>query len=85
MGWRGISDAPLIALAGGKCDVLVTIDRSLEREAQLSRSGFGTVIAHVSSNLLAAYQPIFDDLLRAAETVKPGETVHVFGPRKKRG
>ena len=85
MGWRGIPDAQLIAIADGKCDVLVTIDRSIEREAQLSRIGFGVVIAHVSSNRLVAYQPVFEDLLRAVETVKPGELVHVFGPRRKRG
>ena len=33
MGWRGISDEELITLADGKCDVLVTIDRTFERSA----------------------------------------------------
>jgi len=84
MGWRGIPDAQLIAIADGKCDVLVTIDRSIEREAQLS-SGLVLSLLTYHSNRLVAYQPVFEDLLRAVETVKPAEIVHVFGPRRKRG
>jgi hypothetical protein len=75
--WRGSKDTSLLAYAENSFDVFVTIDRRLERQHDLKRLWLGFVVAHVPSNEIASYQPIFDVLLSAAASVKPGEVVHV--------
>lgn len=75
--WRGSKDGPLLAYAENSFDVFVTIDRRLERQYDLKRLRLGFVVAHVPSNEIASYQPIFEALLSAAASVKPGEVVHV--------
>lgn len=77
IGWRGSKDAALLAYAEKSFDVFVTIDRKLERQHDLVKLRLGFVIAHVPSNEIASYRPIFPALLRAAATVKPGQVVHV--------
>jgi hypothetical protein len=75
--WRASRDAPLLAHAEKSFDVFVTIDRKLEREHDLKRLRLGFVVAHVSSNEIASFRPIFGALLKAAVSVKPGEVIHV--------
>jgi hypothetical protein len=77
--WRGSKDGPLLAYAEKSFDVFVTIDRKLERQHDLGRLRLGFVVAHVPTNEMASYRPIFDPLLSAAASVKPGELVHVEG------
>ena len=37
MGWRGLTNGELLALAEGQFDVFVTLDKNLEHEQNLSR------------------------------------------------
>jgi len=75
--WRGSKDGPLLAQAEKSFDVFVTVDRKLERQHDLAKLRLGSVIAHVPSNEIVSYHPIFPALLSAAATVKPGEVIHV--------
>ena len=75
--WRSSKDGPLLANAEKPFDVFVTIDRKLEHQHDLKRLRLGFVVAHVPNNEIASYQAIFEALLSAAATVKPGELVHV--------
>lgn len=81
IGWRGSKDSSLLTYAQGSFDVFVTIDRKLEQEHNLQELRLGTVIAHVRSNEIRAYQPIFAALLKAVETVRAGDVIHVYAPR----
>ena len=76
-GWRSSKDGPLLSLAEKAFDIFVTIDQKLERQQDLTRLKLGCVIAHVPNNRIESYRPIFGALLRAAESVKTGEVVHV--------
>lgn len=82
-GWRGTKDSPLLTYAQGSFDVFVTIDRKLEQQHSLKELRLGIVLAHVPSNEIGAYQPIFAALLKAAEAVQAGEVVHVYSPAMK--
>ena len=79
MGWRGTKDGLLLVFAEISFDVFVTIDRKLEHQQNLKKLNLGVLVAHVRSNEIRSYRPIFAALLRAAETVKPGELIHVQG------
>lgn len=76
-GWRGAKDGPLLALAQESFDVFVTIDRGLEHQQALEKLDLGILIAHVPNNEIASYRPLFRPLLRAVETVRMGQVIHV--------
>ncbi len=57
--------------------VFVTIDRNLVRQLDLDKLKIGIILVRVRSNMLACYQPLFDELRFAAEQVKPGNVIVV--------
>jgi hypothetical protein len=79
--WRSSKDGALLAYAQEHFDVFVTIDRKLEHQHNLKELKLGFVFARVPSNKIEAYRPIFADLQKAAENVKPGEVIRVVNPR----
>jgi len=80
-GWRSGKDFGLLEFAEKTFDVFVTVDRRLPQQNDLSRYRLGFVIASVLNNRLEAFEPIFEDLNRAAESVKPGEIIFVGKPK----
>ena len=82
-GWRSSKDTVLLAFAENNFDVFVTIDRNLEKQHNLKKMKLGFVVARVPSNEISSYRPIFNELQRAADRVKPGETIHVVHPHMK--
>lgn len=77
MGWRSTQDQELLSLAQEKFTVFVTIDRNLVRQLDLDKLKIGIILVRVRSNMLACYQPLFDELRFAAEQVKPGNVIVV--------
>jgi len=80
MGWGGVSNGKLIALAQQSFDVFVTVDQNLEYQQNLARLTLGLVVVAVADNNIKYYRPIFAELLKAAESVQPGQAIHVVGP-----
>ena len=79
IGWSGSGDGPLLAHAQELFDVFVTIDRKLQHQHNLSEFRIGFVIVRVPDNQIVSYLPVFGEILRAAEAVKPGQVIHVPG------
>ena len=75
--WLTLPDNELLTLAQGNFDVFVTIDNGFAYQHNLQRLSFGIVIVHAPANTLEFYEPMFDEIRQAAETVKPGEVIHV--------
>lgn len=80
IGWRSSQDTPLLTYAQGAFDVFVTIDRKMELQHNLKKLRLGILIARVPSNEISSYQPIFDELRKAAETIQPGQVIHIYSP-----
>jgi hypothetical protein len=77
MSWQSRKDRELLLDAERSFDVVVTIDRKIELQQDLTQFRLGFVIARVRSNLISEFLPIFEQLREAAERVKPGEIIHV--------
>jgi len=77
MGWGGVTNGKLMALARGSFEVFATLDRSLEHQQNLSALTFGVIVVKVPDNKIRSYRPLFPELLRAAETIKPGGVIHI--------
>ncbi|HTU47632.1 MAG TPA: DUF5615 family PIN-like protein [Bryobacteraceae bacterium] len=82
--WLALSDNELLTLAQGRFDAFVTLDQGFAHQHNLLRLSFGIVILHVPKNSLRFYEPMFQDIVDAVETVKPGEAVHVFSAEVQR-
>jgi hypothetical protein len=59
---------------------LVTIDRSLEFQQNLSKFRIGVVVVHVPKNQFIHYRILQSELLAAIENANPGRAVHVRTP-----
>lgn len=77
MGWSGITNGRLMALAQDSVDVFVTLDRNLEYQQNLRMLNFGIIVVRVPDNKIASYRPLFPELLRAAEVIQPGEVIRI--------
>ena len=78
MGWRSSKDGPLLMFAQDQFDVFVTIDRNLEHQQNVAKLKMGIVIVRVPSNEIADYEPLFEKLKAAAESVRPGQVIYVL-------
>jgi hypothetical protein len=77
VGWLAIADRELIKLMQARFDVFITLDQGFAHQQNLANCSFGIVILHVRKNTLKFYEPIFNLILAAAETVAAGQVVHM--------
>ena len=77
MGWAGVENGELLRLASGEFDVVITVDRSLEFQQNLSDLAFGIVVVSAGSNELTHLLPLVPDILNAITAVREGEVVRV--------
>jgi hypothetical protein len=76
-GWNSTDDGPLLILAQKLFDVFVTIDSNLEHQQNLKKFNLGFIVVRVRSNEISSYVHLFAQLKEAAESVRPGQVVHV--------
>ena len=83
MGWMGLANGTLLhqAFAAG-FDALVTADRGIEYQQDISRTGLGIVVLIARSNRLDDHRPLAPQVLDALSTIEPGQVVHVGASRR---
>ena len=78
MGWDQLADGPLLVRAQEHFDVLISIDRGLEFQQNLSRLQLGVIIVVVPKNQLSYYEALTEQLLVNLDEVLPGRVLHVY-------
>lgn len=76
-GWSGKENGELLALAEGSFDVVITIDRNLRYQQNLTGREIALLIVCALSNRLADLQPHFPACIAALRTIQPGTVVQV--------
>ena len=71
-GWVGVKNGDLLDLMRGDYDVLVTMDRSLEFQQNISALPFGVVLVRAPSNRMLHLRPLVPPILDAIAAAKPG-------------
>ncbi len=79
MRWRGIKNGALLRLAETEFDVIVTVDRNMQHQQNVSGLQLGMVILVAPSNRLATLQPLIPQVLAALASISPGDPVRVGG------
>lgn len=75
VGWRGYKNGQLLRAVGGQFDVLVTTDKNIRHQQDVSKLAFGVIV--LPTNRLAVILKIMDDIAKAIERVRPGEIIEI--------
>ena len=76
-GWSGKENGELLELAETEFDVLLTLDTNLRYQQNLAGRRIAIAVLRARSNRLGDLSPHFPACLKAVETIKPGDIVHV--------
>jgi hypothetical protein len=79
LGWQGIKNGELLQRAQGTFEVLVTMDRNLEFQQNVSPLNLCVALALAPSNRMVDLRPIVSAILQAIETGRSGELLRVGG------
>jgi hypothetical protein len=78
IGLGGAPDGKLLdALDRKKIDVFITIDGNIEYQQKFSGRTFGTIVIRSVSNRFDDLLLLKETVVTAAESVKPGEILHI--------
>lgn len=71
MGWSGIKNGDLLALAASGFDAFITVDKNLPYQQNLSNLALAVVVLDAHSNELPALLPLVPLLEQTLTTLKP--------------
>lgn len=77
MGWGGLKNGRLLALAQRAFDVLLTVDQKLPFQQNLSRFKIAVLIVPAPSNDINDLLPFVPAILAALPTIKTGQAITV--------
>jgi len=76
-GWSGKENGELLALAERSFDVLVTLDRNLRYQQNLTGRKIALLILRARSNRVVDLQPHFPVCIEALRNIRPGTVIEV--------
>lgn len=77
MGWAGIKNGELLALAQAEFDVFITVDRNLSFQQNLSQFDIAVIVLQAPSNRLADLKPLVPKVLATLVTAAKGQATTV--------
>lgn len=77
MGWSGVKNGQLLSLAEAEFDVLITVDRNLSFQQNLTRFDLAIVVLQAPSNRLADLKPLVPKVLTVLPTAVKGQAIAV--------
>ena len=77
LGWAGVKNGELLHRAAGQIDVLLTMDRKLEHQHDISALPFGLIVICAPSNRVQDLRQLVDEMHEALARVQPGAVQHV--------
>jgi len=73
LGWGDFDDGPLLNAMTRDFDALVTVDKSLRHQQNLSIRPFGVIILRAKTNRIADLLPLVPELRVVLDEIQPGE------------
>lgn len=78
-GFKGLENGNLLRAASGIYDVLITVDRNLPYQQNLTGLEIAILILSAKRNSYLRLQPLMPTALKALETIKPRDIIVVKG------
>jgi len=73
LGWAGVANGELLRRASGHYDALITMDRNIEFQQDISPLPLGVLVLRAVSNRRIHLRPLVPALLDALAMLAPGE------------
>jgi len=80
-GWSGKENGELLALADASFDVVVTLDRNLRYQQNLTGRKIALLIVRARSNRVGDLEPHFLACIEALRSIQPGTVIEVGSSR----
>ncbi len=77
MGWAGVRNGEILALAETEFDVFITVDRNLSFQQNLPQFNIAVIVLQAPSNRLADLKPLAPEILAILATVVKGQATVV--------
>ncbi len=77
MGWSGIKNGQLLALAATDCDAFITVDKNLPYQQNLKTLPIAIVVLDARSNELSALLPLVPELERQLAKLVPRTDIRI--------
>ena len=78
-GWSGTTNGELLRRAQGRFDVLLTMDRGLQHQQNLSALRLRVVVVRAPSNRMVHLRPLVGRILSTLASLPPGQVREVGG------
>jgi predicted nuclease of predicted toxin-antitoxin system len=75
MGWAGIKNGQLLALAQAEFDVFITVDRNLSFQQNLPQFDIAVIVLQAPSNRLTDLKPLAPEVLAILATAAKGQAM----------
>jgi len=75
MGWAGVKNGKLMALAETEFDVFITVDRNLSFQQNLPKFDIAVLVVRCRSNRLKDLQPFAPKIIEILPNLKKGEAI----------
>ncbi len=76
-GWSGKKNGELIVLADPLFDVLLTLDKNIPYQQDVTSGRISVLIVRARSNRIQDLLPVIPECLAALESIQPGQVVRV--------
>lgn len=78
LGWAGMKNGTLLRMArAAGFGILVTVDRRMEYQQNIPRSGLALIVLRARSTRVSDLLPLVPALIAALPGARPGEVTHV--------
>ena len=77
LGWKGKRNGELLQQATATFDALVTMDKGIEHQQNLSKYAIGVILISARSNRIQDIQPAMLKVNQVLREVQPGQVIHV--------
>ena len=78
-GWGSIENGELLGLAQQEFDVLLTVDRGIPHQQDLSRFDLALVVLEAKGNKISDLSPLMDTAAETLRSVRSGEVARITG------
>jgi hypothetical protein len=80
-GWKGLQNGALLQrMRDTGFGALITVDRRMEYQQNIPRSGLGVVVLHARRARIQELAPLAPAIAAALDDVEPGTVVHLYSP-----
>ena len=81
MRWKGRKNGDLLALARDEFDALITLDKDIPYQQNITPSDVGVMILVARTSSIASLRPLVPQILERLRTIRRGEIVHIYPPQ----